>query len=211
MKTRHSTLFLLIAIMIISVSIGTVSASFAYYEGDVQSAVGYGYFDIGDFVYNTGAGSFSSVDELRATLLDANKSEEVSNKYFGSTMKVSQDDEGNINLSSTSKTSSVLFTPEFIYELQQLGVKTINVGKITTSASYNNSIISYTNYNGVGKYFQDVSNGWTLDISSTQIFPDGSGGYYYLDENGEQVAAQSVSLNTIGSNYSWTLDSVSFN
>ena len=207
MKTRHSTLFLLLAIMIISVSIGTVSAGFAYYEGDVQSAVGYGYFDIGDFVY----GSFSSVDELKATLLDANKSEEVSNKYFGSTMKVSQDDEGNINLSSTSSsTKSVLFTPEFIYELQQLGVRTIHIGKITTSAGFNNNVISYTDYTGVGRTIY-ASNGLTLDISSTKIFPDGSGGYYYLDENGNQVEAQSVTFKTALFNYSWKLDSVSFN
>ena len=207
MKTNFYKIISIILLLLIAMSIGGVWATFVYSEEDVEHAESNTSLGIDDFRYDTGNGSFSTKEELLSFLTDPNNAAIVSDKYFGGTLDVKANDDGSLALSTPETTNSVVLTAELIYELQQVGVKTIIINDFLVSGSFNNIYINYTNYTGSSQgHF--LGSEWEIDISSPLISPVADGYVYTYD--GQTVAAQDIKLTTSWFDYTWSIGSMSF-
>lgn len=208
MKTSTLPRLVTIALLLlIAMSIGGVYAAFVYSEQPVESAQGNASVGIDDFDYDTGNGTFSSQTEMLNYITSPENAEEVSEKYFDGSLNVSANADGSLKLTTPSNSKSVLFTAEFIYELQQLGIKTIVIDDFSVSGSFNNIYINYTDYTGAsqGHYLGSV---WEIDISSPSLSPSADG--YVYTANGVTNTAGDIKLTTSWLSYSWTIGSMTF-
>lgn len=208
MKTSTLPRLVTIALLLlIAMSIGGVYAAFVYSEQPVESAQGKASVGIDDFDYDTGNGTFSSQTEMLNYITSPENAEEVSGKYFDGSLNVSANADGSLKLTTPSNSKSVLFTAEFIYELQQLGIKTIVIDDFSVSGSFNNIYINYTDYTGAsqGHYLGSV---WEIDISSPSLSPSADG--YVYTANGVTNTAGDIKLTTSWFSYSWTIGSMTF-
>lgn len=206
MKTLYR-IIPVILLLLIAMSVGGVWATFVYSEGEVEDAEDNASLGVGDFTYDTGNGSFSTKTEMMNYLTDPSNAEEVSKKYFGGTLNVSTNEDGTLNLSTPSTTKSVLLTAEFIYELQQVGVKSIVINDFSVSGIVENVYITYNNYTGASAgHF--LGGEWRINISSPLLAPSDDG--YVYTTNGEVRTAQNITLTTSWFNYSWAIGSMSF-
>ncbi len=207
MKSDTYRIIPVILLLLIAMSVGGVWATFVYSEGEVENAESNASLGVGDFNYDTGNGSFSTKTEMMNFLTDPSNADVVSEKYFGGTLDVTTNEDGTLNLSTPSTTKSVLFTAEFIYELQQVGVKTIVINDFSVSGAFNNIYITYNNYTGASKG-HPLGGEWRIDISSPLLTPSGDG--YVYTSDGQTSTAQDISLTTSLFNYWWSIGSMSF-
>ncbi len=208
MKSNLHRMLPIVLLLLLAMSVNGVWATFVYSEGVVENVEGSISLGVGNFTYETGNGSFSSQAEMMDYLTDPSNADAVSEKYFDGSLDVTVNGDGTLALSTPSATKSVLITAEFIYELQQVGVKSIVINDFSVYGSYNNIYINYTNYTGESEGHYLLGGEWRLDISSPLLTPSGDG--YVYTQNGQTSTAENISLTTNWFDYSWTIGSMSF-
>lgn len=155
------------------------------------------------FIYSS---NYPSVDDA---INDPNSSENV---FDGSADFVIDSDSGEINIESTTKTTNVYFTVDFIYSLQQMGYTKIKLQNYSNDISIYGNIKFYNyTYPATGeadtwfKLFLTTS--FTIDIS-TPLTQQADGSYTFVYNNQTYTATNAHFEAT--SETGWTIENMTF-